>query len=519
MLDTEFDNVQIHNWKIRIRKDFLKCNIRDLLLLSNKTTQEQNKFIEVPSSEYTNVFKCDVCINGTNHPLYLKQYLCRSVWDFFKCFFRPSPAKRSFDASITLQNNGLDAPVVIGLFERRVGPFLIDSLLLTKEVKNAKSIVQCLADMSRTPSKDTLLRRRNLIECFGETVGQMHTKGIFPGDLRLGNVLVQQKERAWRFFFLDNERTKKVQRLPARLRLKNLVQINMFQENITDTDRMRFFRKYCTQSIQSKRARKALAKRVLKKTEQRLENKKKPTKSMKKYLRTNEKYLRIDTGEWLAVLDRKLCRGVELLSFLKKVDTLMNNGEILKNGDTSLVSRIMWNDRDMVVKRYNHKGIVHSLRQTIKRSRARRSWLNGHRLANLGIATPKPLAYFERRKGALIWESYLVTEYTQGEKLGDFLRNNNISKDKFLKVTEQIKQLIDKLGRYLISHGDLKHTNILITDTGIVLTDLDAMKVHRVTCVYKLRRQKDISRFLRKANPCLFEKDCFTSYSSIHQNH
>ncbi|MCK4752570.1 MAG: hypothetical protein KAS75_03925 [Planctomycetes bacterium] len=491
MSDTKFNNIQIHNWKIRIRKDFLKCNIRDLFLLNNKTTQEQNKLIEVPSSEYAKVFQCNVCIDDTIHPVYLKQYLYRSVWDFFKHLFRSSPAKRSFDASIMLQKAGLDAPVVIGLFEKWAGPLLIHNLLLTEEVENAKPIARGLIEMSHTGGKDTLARRRNLIECFGETIGQMHAEGIFHGDLRIGNILVQQEKTNWRFFFLDNERTKKFQRLSSRLRLKNLVQINMFQKNVTNTDRIRFFRKYCSQNIQDRKAKKALAKHILRKTEQRLRNKKKPTKGMKKYLRTNEIYLRISIEDWLAVFDRKFCHDAKPLSLLKEVDMLINNGEILKNGDTSLVSRIMWNNRDIVVKRYNHKGVVHSLRQTIKRSCAYRGWLNAHRLANLGIIISKPLAYFEKRKGPFIWESYLVTEYTQGEKLDDLLQNNNASKDKLLKVIEQIKQLNDKLDNHLISHKALKRTNILITDTGPVLTDIDGMKVYRTAWAYKLMRKKE----------------------------
>jgi len=497
MLDTEFNNVKIHNWKIRIRKELLMCNIKDLLLLSNKNTQEQSRFIKVPSSEYTNVFKCDVCINGTIHPLYLKQYLCRSAWDFLKHLFRASPAKRSFRASIMLQNNGFDAPIVIGLFERRTGPFLIDNLLLTREVKNAKSIGQCLTDMSRTLRKDTLPRKRNLIECFGETVGQMHTKGIFHGDLRLGNVLVQQKEEAWRFFFIDNERTKKFQRLPTRLRLKNLVQINMFQENISDTDRMRFFRKYCAQHTHTKEAEKALAKHVLKKTEQRLRNKKKPTKSMKKYLRTNKKYLRINTEGWLAVFDRSFCQEPEALNFVRNVAALIQQGEFLKNGDTSSVSRSMWNNKNIVTKQYNHRGFCHSLRHTIKRSRALRCWINGHRLFNLGIPTPKPLAYLEQRKGLLVWKSYLVTEFVDGQMLYDFERDANVSQQQLSRIIGQIEELLEKLAKHRISHGDLKHTNILITQNGPILTDLDTMRVHRLKGIYNLKRARDMARFLK----------------------
>jgi hypothetical protein len=161
---------------------------------------------------------------------------------FFKLLYRPSPGRRSFGASTAQQNNVFDAPIVIGLFERRAGPFLMDNLLLTKEV-NAKLMEQYLADMGRTSNMDTLLRRGNLIESFGETVAQMHNKGIFQEDLRSGNVLARQEEQTWRFFFLDNERAKKLRRLTAWLRLKNLVQINIGQENIADTDRMRYFGK------------------------------------------------------------------------------------------------------------------------------------------------------------------------------------------------------------------------------------------------------------------------------------
>jgi len=64
----------------------------------------------------------------------------------------------------------------------------------------------------------------------------MHAGGIFHGDLSIGNVLVVREEQKWRFFFIGNERTKKFYRLHARLRLKNLVQINMFRYGINNTE-------------------------------------------------------------------------------------------------------------------------------------------------------------------------------------------------------------------------------------------------------------------------------------------
>jgi tRNA A-37 threonylcarbamoyl transferase component Bud32 len=175
----------------------------------------------------------------------------------------------------------------------------------------------------------------------------------------------------------------------------------------------------------------------------------------------------------------------------------MDKGQILKNGHTCFVSRLRWNDKDIVVKRYNYKGLIHSLRHTLKGSRARRCWLHSHRLLELNIATPKPLAYIEQFKGPLLWKSYMVTEYSKGRKLSDFLRDEKVGEKDRSAVTLQVKDLLNNLGQYRISHGDLKHSNILITDNGPVLTDLDGMKVHKCNWTYKGRQAKDWERFIR----------------------
>ncbi len=490
----DFDKTQFGKWEILIRRSFPKEEIAKLLSLIDPATQGSDRPVEVPSSEHTRVFKCNVCINGTRYFLYLKRHLCRSAWDFLKQFFRPSRAKRAFNASIMLQKNGFDVPALVGLFERRIGPFLIEDLLITEDVEHAKPIVEYFRDIYRASDTDTLFCRRKLIKSFGETIGLMHAKGIFHGDLQLGNVFARQEESTWRFFFLDNERTKMFERLPARLRLKNLVQLNMFRENIHNTDRMRFFSSYRAQNARRIKRDKSPIRKVLKKTNSRLENKRRPNRNMRKYHRTNVRYLRISTGRWLAVFDRSFCQGADQLEFVRRIDELMDKGELLKKGSTCFVSHFMWNSKDVVTKRYNHQGLVHSLRHTIKRPRAFRAWINGHRLMGIEIPTAKPLAYFEERKGPLVWKSYLVTEYVEGQMLYHFLRDSNVTQERRSIVARQVAEMLDKLGKYRITHGDLKHSNVLITETGPVLTDLDGMKVYRCNWWFKIRRNKDIAR-------------------------
>ena len=221
---------------------------------------------------------------------------------------------------------------------------------------------------------------------------------------------------------------------------------------------------------------------------------------LKKCLRTNKRHLQIKAGSYIAMFDRGFCQDAESLDFIEKIDTLMDKGQILKNDDTSYVSRLTWNSKDVVVKRYNHKGFIHSLRHTIKRSRARRGWLHGHRLGMLNIATPRPLAYIEQRRGLLVWQSYLVTEYVKGQKLRNFLQDNKTSEEEHSIAMQQVKNLLDKMGKHRITHGDLKHTNILVTENGPVLTDLDAMMVHRWDWIYRLRKAKDLERFINKGD-------------------
>jgi tRNA A-37 threonylcarbamoyl transferase component Bud32 len=269
-LPDDFVKMRMDNWVICIRKDFPKNYIVNIVSESYSACANSELFTRVPSSDYANVFKYSVSFDGVGHLFYLKKYLFRSTLDFAKHLFRPSRARRAFDASLMLHKNGFDAPAVIGLFEHRTGPFYTNNLLLTEEIENTKSMSQVLIDICRNSGRDAFVHKRDLIESFGRTIGQMHAKCIFHGDLRLGNVLVIREEEQWRFFFIDNERTKKFRRLPDRLRLKNLVQINMFRDGITNNDRLRFFKTYLENNPSIANNRRDWATKILTRTSQRL---------------------------------------------------------------------------------------------------------------------------------------------------------------------------------------------------------------------------------------------------------
>jgi hypothetical protein len=130
-------------------------------------------------------------------------------------------------------------------------------------------------EWNKTLSPKALGNKREAIRCLGETIGQMHSKGIFHGDLRWGNIIMTFFEAAGPgFVFLDNERTFDYGRLPYEKRLRNLVQLNMATyPSLTNTDRMRFFTSYLSKNPGYYQKRKILASDVLKWTRKRLAKK------------------------------------------------------------------------------------------------------------------------------------------------------------------------------------------------------------------------------------------------------
>ncbi len=265
-----FKKVRFADWSLLIVSDFPENKIADFIRNVSVSDNHGEHFTQVPSSNYARVFKCSISSDGKDRSFFLKQYLTRSKMDFIKHIFRPSRARRAFFASLMLQKNGFDAPDVIGLFERRAGLLCTDNLFLTRDVTDALPLPKYLDKIRHQSGKTALAKKRAFIRAFAQTLGRMHNKGIFHGDLRLNNVLVVPDDPGEKLYFIDNERTKKKFRLPARLCLKNLVQLNMFRDGISNTDRMRFIKTYLSYNIDIRGHSAGLIEKVIAKTNKRL---------------------------------------------------------------------------------------------------------------------------------------------------------------------------------------------------------------------------------------------------------
>lgn len=196
---------------------------------------------------------------------------------------------------------------------------------------------------------------------------------------------------------------------------------------------------------------------------------------------------------------RAVWRGVqtELEPMLDNLDGAIESGHIYKTGGAATVARIQLGQRGLVIKRYNIKNFTHWLKRFWRPSRAWHSWIEGHRLKIVGIATPQPLAVIEKRWMGLRGRAWLVSEYCGEQDIIDRLTEYQNSEEVPEAEVAALVALFEALIREKISHGDLKGHNILWHQQRCYLIDLDAMQQHRSMRSFARAYIKDRARLLR----------------------
>ncbi len=201
-------------------------------------SENSGKYRRVNQSAAARVYK--FCYDGED--FYYKYFLKRNVWDIIKTFCVGSRADKSLRGDICLEKHGFCSTTTI-----LTGSKLATSFTVTRAVKG-KNLRKYLHGRFNKPfTADQARQRKAVIKALGGVIGKMHSNGIVHGDLRQGNIFVDDSVGTDlpRFIFLDNERTRKYKRLSINKRVKNLVQLHMLDDGIvTCTDRMRFFREY-----------------------------------------------------------------------------------------------------------------------------------------------------------------------------------------------------------------------------------------------------------------------------------
>jgi len=185
----------------------------------------------------------------------------------------------------------------------------------------------------------------------------------------------------------------------------------------------------------------------------------------------------------------------KLRQLMSEPEVALGQAEFLKHGNTATVVKVVGDSSDWVLKRYNIKSFWHGLSRCFRPSRAWVSWKSAHRLELLGIATPRPIAIRENRRGPLRREAYLVSEYAEGNDLQAWLLKR---RDAHLPawLDHQVVYLFDTLWASSVSHGDMKATNFIVVDEQLQVIDLDAVQWHGSEKQFITAFRRDLQRFM-----------------------
>ncbi|TAK74826.1 MAG: hypothetical protein EPO11_06350, partial [Gammaproteobacteria bacterium] len=230
----------------------------------------------------------------------------------------------------------------------------------------------------------------------------------------------------------------------------------------------------------------------------------------KKIFRSSSRFERIRDLSTFGMYDRRYAYP-ELMEFLDWPEAVFDHptAVTIKAGRSATVIKVVLDQRELVIKRYNIKNLWHRLRRCLQTTRAFNSWRLAQKLCLFGVNTAKPVAFIEKRYAGFRGQSYYVTEYVAGEQANEYFQQRQAQEEKITDLVKQITTLLKNLSKLDITHGDLKITNILVdNDQHPVLIDLDGAVEHASLSSLRSAWRKEIKRLMKnfRDQPLIREK-------------
>lgn len=165
-----------------------------------------------------------------------------------------------------------------------------------------------------------------------------------------------------------------------------------------------------------------------------------------------------------------------------------------------------------VVKSFRIKGI-NRLKSTVFPSKAQKAWFGSQILSKNSISTPYPIAFFEKRKGCAVRESYFLSEWIKGTREIRALFKSLKGKDmeKLLKDLAGFLSFVRIKG---LLHRDLSDGNILVSgsrEEGYQFFLIDTNRVRKIKVFFVLRGLKSL---IRLGIPFVYQRSFLKLYLS-----
>ena len=154
--------------------------------------------------------------------------------------FRKSRALKSWIASNGLIVRGIDTPLPRAVVEKKFGPFVIKSYIISSFMNKSKELNEYI-NVFKNPAQ--IKSKSAFIKAYAGVLKNLHSKGIYQSDLKSNNILVAESGKdVWNFYFIDLDCVLFRKDISFYQRANNLAQLNASVSRLmTIKDRLKFF--------------------------------------------------------------------------------------------------------------------------------------------------------------------------------------------------------------------------------------------------------------------------------------
>lgn len=159
----------------------------------------------------------------------------------------PSRSRRAWRTGYALLNRDVPTARPLAVLERRWGPFVRDSLLITEAIPGASDLESFLrAEHVRRTAREWWHLKRELMQRLVNHLRRLEERGFVHRDCKAGNILVVPYPEL-RLLWIDLDGIRATDRVSNRARLRALARLEVSLRDVpglTRTDRVRFVRAY-----------------------------------------------------------------------------------------------------------------------------------------------------------------------------------------------------------------------------------------------------------------------------------
>lgn len=158
-------------------------------------------------------------LDGTIKNYVIKYFGWRNKISYMLSPFMRSRAKKTYDNSLLLLENGVNVPKPIAVYTERKLGFIMTNFIIMEEIENYRLARSVLRDIS-VNFEDKI----KIVKKIAEFVKTIHNMGFTHNDLTLGNFLIDSNGKV---FIVDLNRMKRKVFLSSYFRMYDISKLNL----------------------------------------------------------------------------------------------------------------------------------------------------------------------------------------------------------------------------------------------------------------------------------------------------